>query len=150
MRWECHISHLKVDKNENNSILIITPFRFTQIVFAAQTLALYATSKIAKENFEVFADAWAGQINDLSILVKDVNDVCQGRVDRQVYLSLPRPGVCLDRPLLVNVILIFCLILLIKKLVFSICDIIIPTLILDFFNWQVLFASLDFYINVEC
>jgi len=42
---------------------------------------------------DVFADAWASQINDLSVLVKDINDVNQGRIERQVYLSLPRPGV---------------------------------------------------------
>lgn len=60
---------------------------------AAATLSAYPTSKIAKENFEVFADAWAAHINDLSVLVKDVNDVCQGKPDRTVYLSLPRPGV---------------------------------------------------------
>ena len=64
-----------------------------QAVSSAQTLAHYATSKIAKENFEVFADAWAAQINDLSVLVKDINEICQGKSERQVYMSLPRPGV---------------------------------------------------------
>jgi hypothetical protein len=62
-------------------------------MFAAQTLAQYPGSKIAWENLEVFADAWESQINDLSILVKEVNDVCQGRGEKIVYLSLPRPGV---------------------------------------------------------
>ncbi|XP_076457374.1 alpha-catulin-like isoform X2 [Babylonia areolata] len=62
------------------------------ILFAAQTLAQYPSSKIARENLEVFADAWESQINDLSILVKEVNDVCQGRGEKVVYLSLPRPG----------------------------------------------------------
>ena len=42
---------------------------------------------------DVFGDAWAGQINDLSVLVKDINDICQGKSERQVYMSLPRPGV---------------------------------------------------------
>jgi hypothetical protein len=60
------------------------------------TLACYPTSKIASENVEVFANSWAVQINDLSVLVKDVNDVCHGKSDRQVYLSLPRPGVSID------------------------------------------------------
>lgn len=41
----------------------------------------------------MFADAWECQINDISVLVKEVNDVCQGRAERLVYLSLPRPGV---------------------------------------------------------
>ncbi|CAG5122756.1 unnamed protein product [Candidula unifasciata] len=62
------------------------------ILFAAHTLAQHADSKIARENLEVFSDAWESQINDLSVLVKEVNDVCQGRGDKLVYLSLPRPG----------------------------------------------------------
>ncbi|XP_071103440.1 alpha-catulin-like isoform X1 [Haliotis cracherodii] len=61
-------------------------------LYAAQTLAQYPCSKVAKENLEVFGDAWKSQINDLSILVKEVNDVCQGKMDKPVYLSLPRPG----------------------------------------------------------
>ncbi|XP_005101953.1 alpha-catulin isoform X2 [Aplysia californica] len=62
------------------------------ILFAAHTLAQHPDSKITRENLEVFSDAWESQINDLSILVKEVNDVCQGRGDKLVYLSLPRPG----------------------------------------------------------
>ena len=63
------------------------------MVHSTKTLGQYSCSKIAKENVDVFNDAWASQINDLSVLVKDVNDACQGKTDRQVYLSLPRPGV---------------------------------------------------------
>ncbi|XP_060582034.1 alpha-catulin-like isoform X2 [Ruditapes philippinarum] len=62
------------------------------ILHAARTLAQYPGSKIAKENLDLFADAWESQINDLSILVKEVNDFCQGKTDRLVYMSLPRPG----------------------------------------------------------
>ncbi|RUS91163.1 hypothetical protein EGW08_001076, partial [Elysia chlorotica] len=65
------------------------------ILYSAHTLAQHPDSKIARENLEVFSDAWESQINDLSILVKEVNDVCQGRGDKVVYLSLPRPGVSL-------------------------------------------------------
>ncbi|ESO99195.1 hypothetical protein LOTGIDRAFT_141992 [Lottia gigantea] len=61
-------------------------------LYSAQTLAQYPNSKIARENLDVFADAWESQINDLSILVKEVNDVCLGKMDKLVYLSLPRPG----------------------------------------------------------
>ncbi|XP_077997625.1 alpha-catulin-like [Glandiceps talaboti] len=64
-----------------------------QIVSASQTLAIHPTSKIAKENLDVFSEAWEQQINDLSLLVKEINDVCQGKTgEKQVYLSLPRPG----------------------------------------------------------
>ncbi len=66
------------------------------MIYAAQILATYPASKIAKENGEVFGDCWSQQINDLSVLVKDVNDMCQGKQgEKQVYLSLPRPGVSL-------------------------------------------------------
>ena len=64
-----------------------------QILHASRTLSEYPSSKIAKENLDLFSDAWESQINDLSILVKEVNDFCQGKTDRLVYLSLPRPGV---------------------------------------------------------
>ena len=59
-------------------------------------MASYPSSKIANENVDVFANAWSVQINDLSVLVKDVNDSCHGKSDRQVYLSLPRPGVSIS------------------------------------------------------
>lgn len=72
---------------------ILLFFSVYQTLNAAQTLAQYPGSKIARENLDVFADAWESQINDLSILVKDVNDVVQGKMEKQVYLSLPRPGV---------------------------------------------------------
>ncbi|XP_041375020.1 alpha-catulin-like [Gigantopelta aegis] len=61
-------------------------------LYSAQTLAQYPNSKIARENLDVFSDAWESQINELSVLVKEVNDVCQGRMDKPVYYSLPRPG----------------------------------------------------------
>ncbi|KAG8572035.1 hypothetical protein GDO81_011890 [Engystomops pustulosus] len=64
-----------------------------QIVSAAETLALHPTSKIAKENLDVFCEAWESQLSDMSILVREINDVFEGRRgDRRAYLSLPRPG----------------------------------------------------------
>ena len=65
------------------------------------SLACYPTSKMATENVDVFASAWSSQINDLSVLVKDINDACHGKSDRQVYLSLPRPGVSIIQLLIV-------------------------------------------------
>uniref|UniRef100_A0A4W3K356 Alpha-catulin n=1 Tax=Callorhinchus milii TaxID=7868 RepID=A0A4W3K356_CALMI len=65
-----------------------------QIISAAQTLALHPSSKIAKENLDVFCEAWESQLNDMSILLKEINDVFEGRRgEKRVYLSLPRPGV---------------------------------------------------------
>ncbi|KAI8516676.1 Alpha-catulin [Branchiostoma belcheri] len=64
-----------------------------QLVTAAQTLVANPASKIARENLDVFCDAWESQINEMSVLVKEINDFCSGRKgEKTVYLSLPRPG----------------------------------------------------------
>nr|XP_014345522.1 PREDICTED: alpha-catulin [Latimeria chalumnae] len=64
-----------------------------QIISAAQTLALHPSSKIAKENLDVFCEAWESQLNDMSILLREINDVFEGkRGEKRTYLSLPRPG----------------------------------------------------------
>ncbi|XP_062870271.1 alpha-catulin [Trichomycterus rosablanca] len=64
-----------------------------QIISAAQTLALHPNSKIAKENLDVFCEAWESQLCDMSILLKEITDVFEGRRgDKRTYLSLPRPG----------------------------------------------------------
>ncbi|XP_029445841.1 LOW QUALITY PROTEIN: alpha-catulin [Rhinatrema bivittatum] len=64
-----------------------------QIISAAETLALHPSSKIAKENLAVFCEAWESQLSDMSILLREVNDVFEGRRgEKRVYLSLPRPG----------------------------------------------------------
>lgn len=46
---------------------------------AAETLALHPTSKIAKENLDVFCEAWESQLSDMSILVREINDVFEGK-----------------------------------------------------------------------
>ncbi|XP_058475313.1 alpha-catulin [Solea solea] len=64
-----------------------------QIMSAAQTLALHPSSKIAKENLEVFCEAWESQLCDMALLLREINDVFEGkRGDKRSYLSLPRPG----------------------------------------------------------
>ncbi|KAM9738391.1 alpha-catulin isoform 2-T2 [Menidia menidia] len=64
-----------------------------QIISAAQTLALHPSSKIAKENLEVFCEAWESQLCDMALLLKEINDIFEGRRgDKKPYLSLPRPG----------------------------------------------------------
>uniref|UniRef100_A0A3B1KLW0 Alpha-catulin n=1 Tax=Astyanax mexicanus TaxID=7994 RepID=A0A3B1KLW0_ASTMX len=59
-----------------------------QIISAAQTLALHPNSKIAKENLDVFCEAWESQLCDMAVLLKEINDVFEGRRGR---LSLPSP-----------------------------------------------------------
>lgn len=50
-----------------------------QIISAAQTLALHPSSKIAKENLEVFCEAWESQLCDMAMLLREINDVFEGR-----------------------------------------------------------------------
>ncbi|XP_077362441.1 alpha-catulin isoform X2 [Festucalex cinctus] len=64
-----------------------------QIISAAQTLALHPSSKIAKENLEVFCEAWDSQLGDVALLLREIDDVLEGkRGDKRAYLSLPRSG----------------------------------------------------------
>ncbi|XP_041105036.1 alpha-catulin isoform X2 [Polyodon spathula] len=64
-----------------------------QIISSAQTLALHPSSKIAKENLDVFCEAWESQLNDMSILLREIIDLFEGRRgEKRTYLSLPRPG----------------------------------------------------------
>eukprot|EP00063_Salmo_salar_P023438 XP_013998273.1 PREDICTED: alpha-catulin-like isoform X6 [Salmo salar] len=69
-----------------------------QIISAAQTLALHPSSKIAKENLDVFCEAWESQLCDMAVLLREINDVFEGRRggtasgDKRAYVSLPRPG----------------------------------------------------------
>ncbi|GAB5579997.1 catenin alpha-2 isoform X1 [Prionailurus iriomotensis] len=63
-----------------------------QIISAAETLTLHPSSKIAKENLDVFCEAWESQISDISTLLREINDVFEGRRgEKYGYLSLPRP-----------------------------------------------------------
>lgn len=54
-------------------------FTLSQIISAAQTLALHPSSKIAKENLEVFCEAWESQLCDMGLLLREINDVYEGR-----------------------------------------------------------------------
>ncbi|XP_034980460.2 alpha-catulin [Zootoca vivipara] len=64
-----------------------------QIISAAETLTLHPSSKIAKENLDVFCEAWESQLTDMSLLLREISDVFEGRRgEKRVYLSLPRPG----------------------------------------------------------
>lgn len=93
-----------------------------QVVTAAYTLARHPTSKIAKENLEgkllthiislsfslslkykisnplvpVFADMWQWLMTDVTTVAKDVLELNQNRPEKQVYMSLPRPGVSVN------------------------------------------------------
>lgn len=67
-----------------------------QVITAARALSTHPTSKIAKENLEVFADMWQWLASDVNLISKEIIEVVEscGKPDRTEYLSLPRPGVC--------------------------------------------------------
>lgn len=64
-----------------------------QVITAAKSLAAYPGSKIAQENLEVFADMYQWLVSDVTSVVKEVIEASQTRPEKQVYMSLPRPGV---------------------------------------------------------
>jgi len=55
-------------------------------------VASYPDSRVMKENLDVLCRCWEQQINDFSILVKEIQEFTDGRGEKTVYLSLPRPG----------------------------------------------------------
>ncbi|VDK65137.1 unnamed protein product, partial [Onchocerca ochengi] len=59
-----------------------------------RTLCIHPSSRIARENVEVFCDTWAQCVNDLSRLAKETDAAASGRLaaEKQAYMSLPRPG----------------------------------------------------------
>ncbi|XP_073732700.1 alpha-catulin isoform X2 [Callorhinus ursinus] len=66
--------------------------QLVEIISAAETLTLHPSSKIAKENLDVFCEAWESQIGDMSTLLREINDVFEGRRgEKYGYLSLPKP-----------------------------------------------------------
>ncbi|CAI4230958.1 unnamed protein product [Auanema sp. JU1783] len=63
-------------------------------LLAGRTLCVHPSSRIARENLEVFCDTWGQCINDLSRLSKEADAALNGRLaaEKQAYMSLPRPG----------------------------------------------------------
>ncbi|GMT28147.1 hypothetical protein PFISCL1PPCAC_19444, partial [Pristionchus fissidentatus] len=63
-------------------------------LLAGRTLCMHPSSRIARENLEVYCDTWSAILNDLSRLTKESDAASNGRLaaERQAYMSLPRPG----------------------------------------------------------
>uniref|UniRef100_A0A674DGY7 Catenin (cadherin-associated protein), alpha-like 1 n=1 Tax=Salmo trutta TaxID=8032 RepID=A0A674DGY7_SALTR len=78
-RLLCHVSG--TEPLEITCIHAEETFHVTgpQIISAAQTLALHPSSKIAKENLDVFCEAWESQLCDMGVLLREINDVFEGR-----------------------------------------------------------------------
>ncbi|KAK6025036.1 hypothetical protein OSTOST_09074 [Ostertagia ostertagi] len=66
-----------------------------ETLLSGRTLCQHPSSRIARENLEVFCDTWCQSVNDLSRLAKESDSAACGRVaaEKQAYMSLPRPGV---------------------------------------------------------
>uniref|UniRef100_A0A915MJ76 Uncharacterized protein n=1 Tax=Meloidogyne javanica TaxID=6303 RepID=A0A915MJ76_MELJA len=64
-------------------------------LLSGRILCVHPSSRIARENLEVFCDTWATNVNDLARLTKEIDAACSGRLaaEKQAYMSLPRPGV---------------------------------------------------------
>ncbi|XP_055705579.1 alpha-catulin isoform X1 [Phlebotomus papatasi] len=65
-----------------------------QVITAARALSAHPSSKIAKENLEVFVDMWQWLASDVSTVSKEIIEMAQAQTkpDKTEYLSLPRPG----------------------------------------------------------
>ena len=68
-----------IKKNKNLSLSLSLSLSLLQIISASQTLALHPSSKIAKENLEVFCEAWESQLCDMALLLREIADVTEGR-----------------------------------------------------------------------
>ncbi|XP_071941893.1 alpha-catulin-like [Antedon mediterranea] len=76
-------------ENAENNMIKLAP----QLVTAFSTFAINPTSKIAKENVDVFSNTWQWQVKEINMIMKEITDTCTGRANQKhVYLSLPRPG----------------------------------------------------------
>ncbi|CDW58164.1 BK channel interacting protein 2 [Trichuris trichiura] len=64
------------------------------VILAGRTYCLHPSSRIARENLQVFCETWSLAINELARLAKEVDVACHGRqvAEKQSYMSLPKPG----------------------------------------------------------
>ncbi|KAF6364723.1 hypothetical protein mRhiFer1_009848 [Rhinolophus ferrumequinum] len=62
-----------------------------QIISATETPTLPPCSKIDKENLDAFCEGGKSQISDMSTLLREINDVFEGRQgEKYDYLLLPK------------------------------------------------------------
>lgn len=89
LRHICNLDVFEVTCEHHHNIF---EFLAKLIQSASGAVALYPECKSSVENLNLFCDYWENQINDLSVLVKEIQENFQGRQNKSVYLSLPRPG----------------------------------------------------------
>jgi len=68
--------------------------KYTKLIqSAAGTAALFPNCRAANDNLNLYCEYWENQINDLSVLVKEMQDFFNGmKSKKSIYYSLPRPG----------------------------------------------------------
>lgn len=68
-----------------------------QVLTAARGLSTHPSSKIGKENLDVFSEMWQWLSGDMTSVSKEIIETVQAvsKPDRE-YLSLPRPGVSIQ------------------------------------------------------
>ncbi|CAG9533180.1 unnamed protein product [Cercopithifilaria johnstoni] len=79
-----------IDGHAERNLRFLAPLT----VLAGRTLCIHPSSRVARENLEVFCDTWIQYVNDLSRLAKETDATASGRLaaEKQAYMSLPRPG----------------------------------------------------------
>lgn len=97
-KWQCQTlgkmtTQVIIDMISCNSFVNIFVLGL-QCIFAAQTLVHRVGSRTAKENLDVFLEAWRGLVRDLLTLTTQCGNICkEPKAVRMGYMSLPRPGV---------------------------------------------------------
>lgn len=89
-----HVSELDVFEVTCEHHYAVFEYLTSVIQSSAGTAALYPSCRAAVENLSMQCEAWESQINELSVLVKEMQEFVHGiKSSKSVYLSLPRPGV---------------------------------------------------------
>ncbi|KRZ18247.1 Alpha-catulin [Trichinella pseudospiralis] len=81
--------HVRTGHSERN-LRALAPLT----ILSGRTFCLHPSSRIARENLQVFCETWSLAINELARLAKEVDVACHGRqvAEKQSYMSLPKPG----------------------------------------------------------
>lgn len=92
-----HVSELDVFEVTCEHHHAVFDYLTNMIQSSAGTAALYSTCRASVENLTLYCDVWEAQVNELSVLVKEMHEFMRGiKSNKSVYLSLPRPGVSIN------------------------------------------------------
>lgn len=89
-----HVSELDVFEVTSEHHYAVFQYLTSMIQSSAGTAALYPGCRSAVENLALYCESWENQVNELSVLVKEMHEFMHGiKSNKSIYLSLPRPGV---------------------------------------------------------